>query len=148
MYHVHYFLRIQVFKNIFTIICIFVIRNIITGYEQQTTFSQVHKALVDKDTVKLDNMLLDGVTYGHSHGWIQSKREVIGDMYNGKLTYKSINAESDILQVEGETGIVRTEMEVRLVMEGKALELKLKVLEVWLWENKHWKLFARQSVKI
>ena len=108
----------------------------------------LHKALVDKDTVKLDNMLLDGVTYGHSNGWIQSKREVIGDMYNGKLTYKSINAESDILQVEGETGIVRTEMEVRLVMEGKALELKLKVLEVWLWENKHWKLFARQSVKI
>ncbi len=34
-----------------------------------------HKALVDKDSVKLRNLLLDELTYGHSNGWIQSKKK-------------------------------------------------------------------------
>ncbi len=73
---------------------------------------------------------------------------MIGDLYNGKFTYQEINTGADMLQVNGETGIVRTEMQVKILMEGKPLELKLKVLEVWQWKNKHWELFARQSVKI
>ena len=107
-----------------------------------------HKALIDKDSVKLKSLLLDGLTYGHSNGWIQSKSEVIGDLYNGKLTYQEINTGAEMLKLEGETGIVRTEMQIKVVMEGKPLELKLKVLEVWQWKNKHWELLARQSVKI
>ena len=40
------------------------------------------KALVNKDSTELIELLSDDVTYGHSNGWVQTKKEVIGDLYN------------------------------------------------------------------
>jgi hypothetical protein len=69
-------------------------------------------------------------------------------LFNGKLNYKSISPADEQMVIEGNTASVRMNTVVDIVMEGKPLTLKLKVLQVWIWKNKHWELFARQSVKI
>ncbi len=139
-------------KHLLTILLLFISIGVFAQKPGEKNLGEAssvfHKALINRDSVKLKTLLLDGLTYGHSNGWVQSKKEVVGDLYNGKLTYQEINTGTDVLQVEGETGIVRTEMQIKVTMEGKVLELKLKVLEVWQWKNKQWELLARQSVKI
>ena len=106
------------------------------------------KALVARDSAELNKLLNEDLSYGHSNGWIESKKELVADLYNGKLTYKEIKSGDHQVKIEGATAYVRTNAEIDCVMEGKPLEFKLKVLQVWIWKNKHWELFARQSVKM
>lgn len=114
----------------------------------ETTIAAFNKALVNKDSAALKQLMSDKLAYGHSNGWIQTKKEVISDLYNGKLTYKAINPADAQLTMEGNTVAARMNAEVEIVMDGKPLQLKLKILQIWIWKNRHWELFARQSVKI
>jgi hypothetical protein len=108
------------------------------------------KALLNKDSVALKQLVSDKIAYGHSNGWIESKRELIDDLYNGIITYKKISKADNDTKVtfEGNTASIRSNVDIDAVMEGKLLSFKLKVLQVWVWKNKHWELFARQSVKM
>src|SRR4051812_7067196 len=65
------------------------------------------RALVSKDSAALKQLLSDDLSYGHSNGWIQSKKDVIGDLYNGKLTYKAISPSEQTTAVNGNTASVR-----------------------------------------
>ena len=107
-------------------------------------------ALLRRDTVVLKKLLSNDLSYGHSNGWVQKKSDVIGDLYNGKIIYKKIDLSKrfEIVGIGKNTASVRMTAEIDLEMNGKPLEVKLSVLQVWVWKNKHWELFARQSVKI
>ncbi|MCW3121371.1 MAG: hypothetical protein JWQ38_863 [Flavipsychrobacter sp.] len=106
------------------------------------------KALIARDSVALKRLLSDNILYGHSNGWIETKKELIADLYNGKLTYTSITPKIDSKTTEGNTVAVRSYAEIDCVMDGKPLSFKLKVLQVWAKKNGNWELFARQSVKM
>jgi hypothetical protein len=106
------------------------------------------KALVDKDSVALKRLLSDEVSYGHSNAWLENKQEVIADLYNGKLTYKRIGQESPEIKTFGKSATVRSIANIDAVLDGKLMSFKLKVLQVWVWNNNHWELFARQSVSV
>lgn len=106
------------------------------------------KALESKDSVALNWLLSDKLIYGHSNGWTETKREVIEDLYNGKLTYKKVLTGGIVTKTNGNVAAVRSEADIDAVMGGKLLSFKLKVLQTWIWENEHWVLFARQSVSV
>ena len=105
------------------------------------------KALINKDSAALKHLLGNDLTYGHSNGWVQTKKEIIADLFNGKLIYKTISAKEENRTIDGNSAAVRSVADIDCVMDGKPLSFKLKVLQVWIWKNKHWELFARQSVK-
>ena len=105
------------------------------------------QALINRDSVALKELLNEKVKYGHSNGWIENKKEVIADLYNGTLTYKKINTTVPDIVIAGNTAAVRTNAEIDAAMTGTAMSFKLKVLQVWVWKGKHWTLLARQSVK-
>ena len=46
--------------------------------------AELNDALVKRDTVQLKKLLDDKVNYGHSNAWVQTKRDIINDLYNGK----------------------------------------------------------------
>ena len=106
-----------------------------------------NSALVKADTVQLKKLLDDKLNYGHSNAWVQTKRDVINDLYNGKLNYKSINQEPPQIVMSGNTALVRASADIKVVMNGYPQQFKLNILQVWVW-NKGWKLFGRQGVKI
>ena len=105
------------------------------------------RALMSKDSTELKRLLNEHLSYGHSNGWVQTKNDAVGDLFNGKLTYNQIKSSSPSLAIEGDIASVRTVADVDVTMDGKSMQLKLKVLQVWVWKKKHWELFARQSVK-
>ncbi len=105
-------------------------------------------ALVELDTAFLNQYLHDELSYGHSNGWIESKRDVIEHLLSGKLRYVSIRSKELSRQETGTVTIVRAESNTRYVLDGKEGELKLHVLQVWLQNGYKWQLLSRQSTKL
>jgi hypothetical protein len=115
----------------------------------KAAIDKLDKALLAKDSVILKTVLHQKVSYGHSNGWIETKQEVIDDLFNGKLTYQQIEPTAAAqITVSSGTGIVRTTLRVSVVVQGSPLTLKLKVLQAWVQEKGKWKLLGRQSVKV
>lgn len=104
-------------------------------------------ALVKRDTVQLKKLLDDKLNYGHSNAWIQTKRDIIVDLYNGTLTYTSISQEQAQIIQDGNTALVRAVANLDVVMKGKPMQFKLNLMQVWIYK-KGWRLIGRQSVKI
>ena len=108
------------------------------------------RALEQKDTVRLKELLGTQLRYGHSNGWIETKSELLANLYNGKLTYKSIklNGKNPSVVIEGKTGLVREEVTVDILYDGKPVNMKLSVLQVWVFRKGTWRLIGRQSTKV
>jgi hypothetical protein len=109
---------------------------------------RLEKALVAKDTAQLSPLLHKDLAYGHSSGWVQSRKDVLNDMLSGFLIYNKIDNNSVSIDVSKEKAIVKERIVVNGVRDGKSFELSLFVMEVWLQNKKGWQLYARQSAKL
>lgn len=105
-------------------------------------------ALVTKDTVVLKQVLHEDLSYGHSNAWIETKKDLMKNLYNGKLSYSKVETK-ELKIAEGSTHAnVRSTTEIEYLLYGKEGKLKLHVLQVWIKTNKGWQLLARQSAKL
>jgi hypothetical protein len=108
------------------------------------------RALERRDTAALNKLLSPKLRYGHSNAWIESKEELKANLFNGKLKYTGIlptGSEPNII-IEDATGLVRSEVMVNVVMDGKPMNFHLSVLQVWIYQNGEWRLIGRQSTKV
>jgi len=113
-----------------------------------SSVADLNFALVHKDTTRLNILLKDDLHYFHSNGWEQSKRDVIEDLYNGKLTYNNISQHSREIHLMGQIAQVKTNVDIEAVLNGKMMDLKLNVVQVWVWKNGRWELYSRHSEKV
>ena len=119
----------------------------------QTSFlkdaeAKLNKALILKDTSVLKQLLHKDVSYGHSNGWVETKNDVINDLVNGALAYKKIETKDVKWIVTNNVATLRNTSDIDYVKDGKAGQLHMHVVQVWLKTNKGWQLLARQSTKI
>lgn len=110
--------------------------------------ADLNDALINRDTTRLKILLRDDLHYYHSNGWMQSRRDIIDDLFNGKLTYDKVSQESRAIRLRGNIAQVKTVVDIEAVLNGKPIQLKLKVVQVWVWKNSRWELFSRHSEKI
>lgn len=108
----------------------------------------LNEALIYKDSVTLKKVLHPKLSYGHSNGWSETKEEVIGDLYNGKLIYRDIGQKIDSWEQEENLVLIRSTTDIDVLLEGKEVKLRLHVLQVWIRKNKTWQLISRQSTRI
>ena len=118
-----------------------------TGLKE--AMQKLDKALLEKDSAVLFSVLHKDVSFGHSNGWVQTKKDMWDDFVTGKLVYKKIeNGNTTIAAINKNWAAVRT----NTAAEGKVIEkdfnLNLHVLQVWMKTNKGWQLAARQSAKL
>jgi hypothetical protein len=105
---------------------------------------------INKDSVALDGLMADKVTYGHSGGKIENRPEMISGAVHSPSTYKNFMMDSATVFFEGKnTAVVRHVLKATSVdREGKESPLHIGVLQIWVMQNKQWKLMARQAVKL
>jgi ketosteroid isomerase-like protein len=125
----------------------------IATFAQDTTgigkaVSSLNEVLVNKDSVTLKQLLADDLVYGHSNGWMQSKRDIINDMFSGKLEYKKIEAGDAHYTLNRRAIVVTSLTKVEGAFNGKAFSMSLQVFQVWKKEKHRWILIARQGVKL
>ena len=110
------------------------------------TMKDLHTALVQKNTVSLNQHTDRALSYGHSNGWVESKNDMMKNLETGYIGYQSYKTDSVKAVVSGTLGQVRYNADIQASLKGKAETYRLKVLEVWVKKGNRWLLFARQSV--
>lgn len=108
----------------------------------------LRKATLAQDKAKLEQLLADQVSYGHSSGRVENKTEVINGVMNRKSVVKSIDFPELKVAVVGNGAVARHLWVSQSEMEGKPTTTKIGVLQVWQKQDGNWKLLARQGYKL
>ncbi len=112
-----------------------------------TTIKEFHQALVNKNTVSINQQTDKALSYGHSNGWVETKDDVIKDLETGYIVYHSYKEDSLKLTINGSMANARFVADISATLHGNSTAFHLKVLEVWVKKGKRWLLFARQAVR-
>lgn len=111
------------------------------------TVKEFHQALVQKNTISINQQTDKALSYGHSNGWVETKADVIKDLETGYISYQEIKEDSISISMNGDMANVRFLADIKATMKGTGSSFRLRVLEVWVKKSKRWVLFARQAVK-
>ena len=111
------------------------------------TLKQFHQAMTGKDFNTVTYLHKD-LSYGHSNGWVQTKDDFLNDFKRGYLIYHSYKEDSLSVVAEKDIAYARFNADIETTREGVKSMNHLKVLEIWVRENKSWKLFARQAIRL
>ena len=111
------------------------------------TVTYFHQALVDKNTVSINQQTDKGLSYGHSNGWVQTKADLIQDFETNYISYQKIKEDSITIIRNGTMANVRFVADVTVTMKSATNTYRLKVLEVWVKKGTRWLLFARQAIR-
>ncbi len=110
------------------------------------SIQQLHNTMLSGNGEKLDELIFDGLTYGHSGGKIEGKDSLIHHLVTGETDFISLEAGDPAILISKRKAWVRLNMKAEITDKGNRMNLDLKVLYVWIRENGMWKLFARQAV--
>jgi hypothetical protein len=112
-----------------------------------TTLKEFHQALVNKNTVSINQQTDKALSYGHSNGWVETKTDMIKNLETGYLDYHSYKEDSLQTVINGNLAHARFVADINVTLNGYTSTYHLKVLEVWWKKGKRWLLFARQAVR-
>ena len=140
-------------KNLFIILLLGLTIQSSAQTEEQKVLqrvTQLNNAIFGvKDSIALEGLLADKVSYGHSSGKIENRKEMIHGAVSNTGTYANFIMESATVYFENKTAIVRHVLNATLIdKEGKQTPLHIGILQVWIKDKKQWKLTARQAVKL
>jgi hypothetical protein len=109
----------------------------------------LHKAIFYKaDSLTLERLVHEEVTYGHSNGAIDDKSVMISKVLASPTTYKNITQEKLSVSFIKNSAIVRIILRATSLENGKESPLDLSILQVWMKKSGNWQIVARQAVKV
>ena len=111
------------------------------------TLKEFHQALVKKNSVSINQQTDKALSYGHSNGWVETKKELIEHLESGYMGYNSFQEDSIKVEINGNVAHARFIADINATMSGKEFSFQLRVLEVWVKKGKRWVLFARQAAR-
>ena len=113
------------------------------------TVKEFHQAPVKKNAISINQQTDKALSYGHSNGWVQSKKDLIKDFETGYISYQSFKEDSITVMMNDNMASVRFVADITATLNGTTTvnNYHLRVLEVWVRKGKRWVLFARQAVK-
>ena len=111
------------------------------------TMKEFHQSLVKRNTVSINQQTDKALSYGHSNGWVETKKDMIQNIESGYIQYHSFVEDSVSVTMNGNMANVRFVADINVTLKETRNTYRLKVLEVWVKKGKRWLLFARQAVK-
>jgi ketosteroid isomerase-like protein len=114
----------------------------------QKTYLLSRTVFGTKDTVALKKLLAKTVSYGHSHGNLQTRDELIKGIGRNQSSYTDTLVSDLKLFIEDNTAIVRYLFKaIEIRKDGSVTDLNLSIMLVWIKDKKEWKLMGRQAVR-
>jgi ketosteroid isomerase-like protein len=115
--------------------------------EVAITVESLRKAMLSADVATLDRLTAEKLSYGHSSGLVEDKKEFIRKISSKENIYTEIIFSDQTISISGDAAIVRHKFDVSVNISGKATQLKLIVMMAWQKQGGQWKLLGRQSVR-
>ncbi|WP_379762545.1 nuclear transport factor 2 family protein [Flagellimonas marina] len=108
-----------------------------------------NNAMVNADSIQLVDLTSDDLTYGHSSGLVQNKREFIDDVVHGPFNFSMINNPLQSVHLFDDTAIVRHVFEAKATNNGELVDIRIGNIQVYKQnEEGKWQLLARQAYKL
>jgi ketosteroid isomerase-like protein len=114
---------------------------------QQTEDLRIN-SLLRNDIPSLDRILSDDLTYAHSTGKVEHKREFLSLLASGRLRYKEFQCSDVQIRVYGNAAVVTGKADIHVEFEGKANHVLLRYTAVYARTGGSWQMVAWQSTKI
>ena len=108
----------------------------------------LRKAMFARDAKQFEALVSENVSYGHSAGRIENKKEFITAALANKSVMKSLAFTDQTIKVTGDKAIVRNTYNGVSELDGKTNTTKIGVLLVWTKEGDTWRLYGRQAYRL
>jgi hypothetical protein len=107
----------------------------------------LRKALIDGTEKDLNLITAEELSYGHSSGKIENKKEFIERLVSGNSDFLNIQLSDQTIRVVDDIAIVRHKV-AQAMDNGQPTNPNLGVLLIWKKQKGDWKLLARQAVRL
>lgn len=114
----------------------------------QAAMTQLQTAMIKKDRPTLEKLVAENITYSHSNGNVENKKQMIDAILSPDMVYHSLDLADATYHTYGNTVLVRSKLTVTNSQKGERKTLPLSVLFVWVKEKGNWQLAARQSTRL
>ena len=109
---------------------------------------QLRIAMINADQAILEKLVDEKLSYGHSSGHIDNKKEFVEKIVSGASDFVTIDLTEQTISISDDIAIVRHTLSAKTNDGGKPGEVHLKVMLVWQKQKKGWILLARQAIKL
>lgn len=110
---------------------------------------KLKNAIVAADAPVLDKLTSPLLSYGHSNGLLEDKKEFIRAITSGESHFTKIDLSDQTISVSGDLAIVRHKLIGDTHNKGKdPAPVKLGVFYVWQKTKGAWLLLGRQAFKL
>lgn len=107
------------------------------------------KAMIEVDRPRLEALTADELSYGHSAGRIENKKEFIDYLQSRASAFRRIELSDQTISLADDEAIVRHLFTGETVNPaGQTTPVKIGVLQVWRKQGGDWKLLARQAYRL
>lgn len=107
------------------------------------------KAMIDIDRPRLEALTADQVSYGHSAGKIETKKEFIDAVLSRASAFRRIDLSDQTVSLVDNEAIVRHLLTGETVNpSGQVTPVRIGVLQVWQKQGSDWRLLARQAYRL
>ncbi|NOT94034.1 nuclear transport factor 2 family protein [Ferruginibacter sp.] len=115
----------------------------------EKTYLLSHTIFGTKDSATLESLAAKTVSYGHSHGNLQNRAEMIKGVSNNKSVYTDTAVSNIKIFIQDKTAIVRYLFKAKEnKKDGTVTDLDFSMMLVWIKEKGKWKLMGRQAVSV
>ena len=141
-------------KRLFSITTLLVFVNMIVFAQTKDekdvadAVEQLRLGMINGDKAILGKLTAEKLSYGHSSGHIDDKKEFVEKLSNGSSDFVTIDITEQTISVSDKVAIVRHTLNAKTNDGGKPGEVHLKVMLIWQKQKGGWKLLARQAIKI
>lgn len=121
-----------------------------TESEVWSSVEALTKAIFEtKDSVVLSGLVASDVSYAHSSGVVENKKEMVQAAITSPTKYKNLEIEKGTISIQGNTALLRHNLRaISVAADGTESPLNLGILQVWRKEGGKWKIWGRQAVRI
>ncbi|PRD56219.1 nuclear transport factor 2 family protein [Sphingobacterium gobiense] len=97
----------------------------------------------------LDKLASEKLSYGHSSGKIETKKQFVHTLVSGASVFEEIQITDQKVEVQDSTAIVRHTLNAKTNDPGKGpADIRLGIILTWVKSNGSWQLLARQAFKL
>lgn len=105
------------------------------------------QAMLHKDIAELNALTAPNLTYGHSSGKIQDKKEFIADIETGKSAFKTLEMQKQTITLSGDTALVRHHFSAQALKGTEVVPTEIENFQIWQKQDGKWLLVGRQAFK-
>jgi ketosteroid isomerase-like protein len=104
-------------------------------------------AMLHKNITQLQALTAENLTYGHSSGKIQDKKEFIADIETGKSAFKTLEMQNQTITVSGDVALVRHHFSAQALKGTEVIPTEIENFQIWQKQHGKWLLVGRQAFR-